>query len=117
MYLTRRLLCLRQIADKEAAKKMDSKPTERADPSKAGDIGASMPGTVVDVRTAVGKTVKRGDPVVTLSAMKMETVISSPVEGRVKRIVTEVSFSSLPVHLKTRNKQLTEVVFLPSLTL
>ena len=40
-------------------------------------LGAPMPGMVVTVAVKVGQVVKRGDPLVSLEAMKMETVLSA----------------------------------------
>lgn len=48
-----------------------------------------MPGTILDVKVAVGDTVKAGDPVVVLEAMKMENDIVAPVDGKVTSIVVK----------------------------
>ena len=40
-----------------------------------------MPGVVVDVKVAVGDAVSAGDPMVVLSAMKMETVCAASIDG------------------------------------
>ena len=53
-----------------------------------GSIGSPMGGLVVKLCADVGDTVKAGDPVVVLSAMKMEMVISSPVDGVVHSFAT-----------------------------
>lgn len=45
-----------------------------------------MAGVVVEVRVQEGHEVKAGDPLVVLSAMKMESNVSSPVSGKVKRV-------------------------------
>jgi pyruvate carboxylase len=73
------------VPDRSAQKIV--KQRERATPTDPGSIAAPMPGSVVDVRVAVGATIKKGDPLVVLSAMKMETVVASPVAGKVKRVV------------------------------
>ena len=58
----------------------------RADPSDPGSIGAPMLGVVLEVQVEKGATVSVGDPIVVLSAMKMETVVASPVAGKVVRV-------------------------------
>ena len=53
----------------------------KADSSQIGAVGAPMPGVVVDVKVAVGDAVSAGDPMVVLSAMKMETVCAASIDG------------------------------------
>ncbi|MDD2214434.1 MAG: biotin/lipoyl-binding protein [Oscillospiraceae bacterium] len=66
-------------------------PEPAAAPVKAGAgklgegeaVKAPMPGTILDVRVQQGDTVKRGDILCILEAMKMENEIQSPKDGRV----------------------------------
>lgn len=51
-----------------------------------GTITAAMPGTITDLKVNQGDTVKRGDTVLILEAMKMENEIKSPVDGVVSSI-------------------------------
>ncbi len=49
-------------------------------------INAPMPGTILDVKVKPGDTVKEGDVLVILEAMKMENEIMSPVSGTVASV-------------------------------
>lgn len=62
---------------------MISKP---AASGSAGAVKAPLPGVIVDIKVNVGDTVKNGDTVVILEAMKMENNIHSDKEGVVKSV-------------------------------
>lgn len=52
-----------------------------------GDVlAAPMPGLVRLVQVAAGATVARGDPLVTMEAMKMELVLTAPRDGTVETV-------------------------------
>ena len=53
---------------------------------KVNEIKAPMPGLVLDIRVSEGDTVKKGDAILVLEAMKMENNIKSPTDGIVKKI-------------------------------
>jgi len=50
------------------------------------EIKAPMPGLVLDLFCNEGDTVQKGDKVMILEAMKMENVLKSPGEGKIKSI-------------------------------
>ena len=54
-----------------------------------GSIGAPMPGTVIDIMVAEGDKVEKGQPIMVLSAMKMEMMVNAPAAGVVKHIAIE----------------------------
>ena len=53
---------------------------------KLNDIKAPMPGMVLNVLVNEGQTVKKGDALLVLEAMKMENILKSPAEGTIKKI-------------------------------
>jgi len=52
----------------------------------AGDIKAPMPGMVLNILVKEGDTVKKGDALLVLEAMKMENILKSPTDGTVKKV-------------------------------
>ncbi|MFF2545969.1 biotin carboxylase N-terminal domain-containing protein [Kitasatospora sp. NPDC058063] len=51
-----------------------------------GALTAPMPGTVTVVKTTAGETVRKGQPLLVLEAMKMEHVIAAPHDGVVSEL-------------------------------
>lgn len=56
---------------------------------KVNEIKAPMPGLVLDIVVAAGDTVKKGDSIIVLEAMKMENIIKSPTDGTVSKIAAK----------------------------
>ena len=48
-----------------------------------GELRAPMPGQVLLVPVAVGDAVSAGDPVIVLESMKMELVLTAPIDGSI----------------------------------
>ena len=49
-------------------------------------VDAPMPGKIVEVKVSVGQTVKAGDTLLILEAMKMQNEIAADADGTVKAI-------------------------------
>ena len=61
-------------------------PAAPQGPAGAVAINAPMPGNILDVRVAPGDSVKAGDTLLILEAMKMENEISAPQDGTIATI-------------------------------
>jgi biotin carboxyl carrier protein len=65
---------------------LDQLGMSNANSAKVNDLKAPMPGLIVDIKVQVGDTVKKGDTILILEAMKMENVLKSVGDGIVKNI-------------------------------
>ncbi|MFO7725684.1 MAG: biotin/lipoyl-containing protein [Oceanipulchritudo sp.] len=63
-------------------------PSEKKAPatSPEGDIPSPLAGKVVSIDVSPGDSVEAGQTIITLEAMKMNTIVSSPASGTVKKI-------------------------------
>jgi geranyl-CoA carboxylase alpha subunit len=65
-------------------------PAASADgPGSSGRLRAPINGRVVKVMRQTGDTVRRGDPVIVLEAMKMEHVLAAPHDGSVAELTAK----------------------------
>ena len=61
----------------------------KADPNILGEIGAPMKGEIIEMKVAVGDKVIKGQNLAVLSAMKMEMVVQSPVNGVIRAVTVK----------------------------
>lgn len=63
-------------------------PKKAAAPAAAGGepVVAPMPGTILSVNVTAGQSVKSGDVLIILEAMKMENEIKAPKDGTVSAV-------------------------------
>ena len=62
------------------------KAAPKAAVAAQGDVVAPMPGKILDIKVKVGDTVKSGDILLILEAMKMENEIYAPGDGKITAI-------------------------------
>jgi biotin carboxyl carrier protein len=65
-----------------------SAPAAAPAPAGGEQVSAPMPGTILSVNVAAGDTVKRGQVLMILEAMKMENEIMCPRDGKVVSVNT-----------------------------
>jgi pyruvate carboxylase len=76
------------IADRSVQPKV--KPRAKADPAIASQVGAPIPGLITALSVGVGAKVTKGDKLITLEAMKMQTTIYAPCTGTIQEINVKV---------------------------
>jgi pyruvate carboxylase len=76
----------------------------KADPAKPGELGAPIPGMVSSLDVGVGARVAKGDKILTLEAMKMQTTLYAPLAGVIEELLVKagdaVDTSDLLARLK-----------------
>lgn len=73
-------------ASTSAASSEQQKSSTPQAPGESGGVPSPLAGKVVSIETPAGTAVKAGDTIITLEAMKMNTVVSSPVDGTVEKV-------------------------------
>lgn len=74
------------VSQKPAEPAPAPKPVKKDVPEGGEKIKCPMPGTIISVNVKEGDTVKEGDLLFILEAMKMENEIVSPVNGTVTAV-------------------------------
>ena len=75
-----------EVQDQNSKAKLER---PKADKGILGSVGASMAGSVVDVRVQLRQYVHEHDPLLVLSAMKMETIVTAPCAGFVTQVAVQ----------------------------
>ncbi|HVN04694.1 MAG TPA: pyruvate carboxylase [Bryobacteraceae bacterium] len=61
----------------------------KADPARPGEIGAPIPGVVSSVAVELHQPVKKGDRLLVMEAMKMQSTVYAPVSGKVTQMLVD----------------------------
>src|SRR5207247_2290216 len=76
------------IPDKSVAPKaLSRQKVDLADPLQ---VGAPIPGLLVTITVSVGQRVAKGDRLLMMEAMKMQTTVYAPVDGVVEALHAQV---------------------------
>ncbi|MGQ7280511.1 pyruvate carboxylase [Brevibacillus thermoruber] len=76
----------REIFIRDQSAQVTEQTRRKADPQNPAHLGASMPGKVLKVLVAEGDKVRKGEHLLVSEAMKMETTIQAPLDGKVKAV-------------------------------
>ena len=78
-----------EVAEGATSDESAPAPTAPTPAGTATEVRAQLPGTVLRLAVAEGDTVKAGDALLVLEALKMEIEVSSPVDGTVTHLAVE----------------------------
>jgi pyruvate carboxylase len=73
------------IADRSQVAKRP--PQRKVEPGNARHVGAPMPGTVATVKATLGQKIAKGDLLLTMEAMKMETSVRAESDGTIAEVL------------------------------
>ena len=76
----------------------EAKAAKASAPVAAGaaTVKAPMPGKIISIAVSAGQSVKRGDVLLILEAMKMQNEISAPADGKVSTVQVSAGQSVKP---------------------
>jgi pyruvate carboxylase len=80
-----------RVADRNQVAKRP--PQRKVEPGNAKHVGAPMPGTIGTVAVRTGQSLVRGDVLLTLEAMKMETTVRAEQDGIVKEVLAKAGMA------------------------
>ena len=75
-----------QIIVHDKSKEAKIKKIPKAEPTNESHIGATLSGSVLEVLVQKGQEVKKGEALIVTEAMKMETTIKAPFDGKVSHV-------------------------------
>jgi pyruvate carboxylase len=78
----------RETTVQDHALRVEAPIQPKADPALPGEVGAPIPGLVASIAVEPLQVVRKGDRLLVMEAMKMQTTLYAPTDGRVARLCT-----------------------------
>jgi len=75
----------REVTVRDHALRATVRARPKADAGVPGQVGAPIPGAISSIVVELGQQVKKGDRLLILEAMKMQSTVYAPVDGKVTR--------------------------------
>jgi pyruvate carboxylase len=80
----------RETAIQDRSVQPKTKARTKADPADPLEIGAPIPGLITSINATIGAKVAKGDKLLTMEAMKMQTTLYAPADGTVGELFAQV---------------------------
>jgi pyruvate carboxylase len=72
----------REVRVRDKALEVKAPPAVKADPNNPGHVGAPIPGAVTSIAVELNQPVAKGDRLLVMEAMKMQTTVYAPIAGK-----------------------------------
>jgi pyruvate carboxylase len=89
----------REVTVRDRSLEVKTRSAPKADPNHPGHVGAPIPGAVTSIAVEIGQRVDKGDKLLIMEAMKMQTTVASPVAGKVTQRLVQPGQSVEPKDL------------------
>jgi pyruvate carboxylase len=73
----------REVTVRDRSLKASAAERLKADPNNPGHVGAPLPGMITTVAVEPNQTVEKGERLLVIEAMKMQSTIYAPIAGKV----------------------------------
>jgi pyruvate carboxylase len=80
----------REVTVRDQALQATVQSRTKADPSVPGQVGSPIPGAISSIVVEVGEEVKKGDRLLVLEAMKMQSTVYAPLDGKIAKKLANV---------------------------
>ncbi|MBM3724142.1 MAG: pyruvate carboxylase [Acidobacteria bacterium] len=89
----------REVTVRDKSLNVQTSARAKADAAIAGHVAAPIPGAITAIQVEVGQRVARGERLLVMEAMKMQTTVLAPVAGVVKKKLAAVGETVEPKDL------------------
>ncbi len=89
----------RTVRVRDRSLEAKSEPNPKADPNHPGHVGAPIPGVVTSIAAELNQPVRKGDKLLMMEAMKMQSTVYAPVAGKVVQKLVSVGQNVEPKDL------------------
>lgn len=89
----------REVTVRDRSLEAKERTHPKADPANAGHVGAPIPGAVTSMAVELNQHVEKGDKLLVMEAMKMQTTVTAPIAGRVSQKLVSPGSSVEPKDL------------------
>jgi pyruvate carboxylase len=76
----------REVTVRDHSLKRTAAERLKADPGTPGQVGAPLPGMITTVAVGLNDAVEKGDRLLVIEAMKMQSTVYAPVSGKITAI-------------------------------